>query len=91
MATKKSTTKPNSRTSSKNSSQLTQFTFRWWMALILIGVVAILGIIIVRFSHAGTQFDQGNPSYVNDSFCVNGQVTYNGHVCVKSSTSFKGF
>lgn len=84
MATKKSNTKPKSRTS-KNTSQLTQFTFRWWMVIILVGVVALLGIIIVRFSHAGTQFDQGNPSYVNDSFCVNGQVTYNGHACVTST------
>lgn len=46
--------KPKSRVNTKNSSQLTQFKFRWWMALILVAVVAIIGIVILRFSHAGT-------------------------------------
>ncbi|MFO0862805.1 MAG: hypothetical protein U0516_03715 [Candidatus Saccharibacteria bacterium] len=52
MATKKSTAKPKSRTSNKNSSRLTQFKFRWWMAIVLIAVVAVIGVIIVRFSFA---------------------------------------
>ncbi|MFO0862802.1 MAG: hypothetical protein U0516_03700 [Candidatus Saccharibacteria bacterium] len=55
MPTKKST-KAKSRTSNKNTPQLTQFTFRWWMALVLVGVVTILGIIIIRFSHANSQY-----------------------------------
>ncbi len=54
MATKKTITKPKSRTGNKNNSQLTQFKFRWWMALILVAVVAIIGVVIVRFSHAAT-------------------------------------
>jgi len=43
--------KSKSRVSSR--SQLTKFKFKWWMALILVGVVAILGIVILRFSYAG--------------------------------------
>ncbi len=46
--------KPKSRVSTKNSSQLTQFKFRWWMALILVAVVAVIGIVILRFSYASS-------------------------------------
>ena len=35
----------------KNTT-LTQFKFKWWMAVIAIAVVAIIGIIVVQFSHA---------------------------------------
>ncbi|MBA3679512.1 hypothetical protein H0W80_05015 [Candidatus Saccharibacteria bacterium] len=35
-----------------NSSNLTHFKFRWWMALILVGVVAVIGITVLRFSKA---------------------------------------
>lgn len=52
MATKKSNSKVKSRTSSKKSNQLTQHKFRWWMALVGVGVIAIVGIVIVRYSHA---------------------------------------
>lgn len=45
MPTKKTT---KSRTSSKKSS----FKFRWWMAAGLVAVVAIVGIVVLRFSHA---------------------------------------
>lgn len=38
-----------SRTAPKKGSG---FQFRWWMALILIGVVAVIGILILRFSNA---------------------------------------
>lgn len=48
--------KPMSRVNTKNSSQLTQFKFRWWMVLILVAVVAIIGIVILRFSHAANGF-----------------------------------
>ncbi len=85
------TQKPKSRTAKQSTPQLTHFKFRWWMALILVGIIAVIGIVIVQFSHAGTQFDAGNPSYVNDSLCVNGKVTYNGHDCIRNGTSFKGF
>jgi hypothetical protein len=32
------------------------FQFRWWMALILIGVVAVIGVLILRFSHASNNY-----------------------------------
>jgi len=45
MATKSNTLKR------KNSG----FKFHWWMAVIGIGIIAIVGIIILRFSHAGAK------------------------------------
>lgn len=51
MATKK--TKPKSKAS--KSTQLTQFKFRWWMALVLVGVIAVIGILVLRYSQAGSR------------------------------------
>lgn len=51
MATKKKNNKPKSNVS--KSKQLTHFRFKWWMAVVGVGVVAVIGIIIVRFSFAG--------------------------------------
>jgi len=31
------------------------FRFKWWMAVILIAIIALIGIIVLRFSHAGTK------------------------------------
>lgn len=53
MATKKTNSKSKSNVS--RASQLTQFKFRWWMALVLVAVIAIIGIVILRFSNAGTK------------------------------------
>ena len=33
----------------------TGFKFHWWMAVILIGIIAVIGILILRFSHAGAK------------------------------------
>lgn len=63
-------TKTKSRTANKkNTPQLTQFKFKWWMALILIAVVAIIGIVVLRFSNASggdggwcDQYFAGHPS-----------------------------
>jgi len=54
MATKKTTSKSKTRTrtASAKSPRLTQFKFRWWMALVLVGVVAVIGVIIVKYSNA---------------------------------------
>jgi hypothetical protein len=30
------------------------FTFRWWMAVVLVVFIALVGIVVVRLSHAGT-------------------------------------
>ncbi len=48
MATKKTKSKSNTAKSTK----LTQFKFRWWMAVILVAVVAVIGIVVLQFSHA---------------------------------------
>lgn len=74
MATKKTTTKARTSKTSAKSTQLTQFKFRWWMALILVGVVAVIGVIIVQYSNAsgttryGTAtcvWNSGSPSCIN--------------------------
>jgi len=71
MATKKSNSKAKSRTSSKKSNQLTQYKFHWWMALIGVLVVAVIGIVIVRYSHA---YGKNDCSY---GYCVSGVVRGN--------------
>ncbi len=50
MATQKPRTRPNT----SKTTKLTKFTFRWWMGLILIWVVAVIGIVVLRNSHAST-------------------------------------
>jgi murein DD-endopeptidase MepM/ murein hydrolase activator NlpD len=40
-----------SRTAPKKSGG---FQFRWWMGLLLIGIVALAGVVIIRFSFAGS-------------------------------------
>ncbi len=52
MATKKPTSKTKSNVS--KSTQLTQFTFKWWMAVVLVVAVAVIGIAILKFSHASS-------------------------------------
>ena len=46
--------KPKSRTGNSSSTKLTKFTFRWWMAIILIAVIAIIGVVVLQYSHAST-------------------------------------
>lgn len=50
-----------SRTS-KSASKKSGFQFRWWMALVLVGVIAVIGIVVIQFSHAGTNFTAQPPS-----------------------------
>ncbi len=40
--------------SHNNAPKLTKRKFKWWQGLILVGVVAVIGIVILRFSNAGT-------------------------------------
>ncbi len=42
--------KSNVAKSAKKSS----FKFKWWMAVVGVGVIALVGIVVLRFSHAGT-------------------------------------
>lgn len=59
------TSKPRSNVA--KSTQLTHFKFRWWMALVLVGVVAVIGIVILRFSHAGGNTYPDFVKYVNNN------------------------
>lgn len=36
------------------SAKKTKFSFRWWMAVVLVVVVAVIGIAFLRFSHASS-------------------------------------
>ncbi len=81
-------TKPKSRVSKKNSTQLTQFKFRWWMGLILVLVVAVIGIVVFRYSHAGA----GNSEGELDSYFVyqrgySARVANDGTFLYKTYTS----
>jgi hypothetical protein len=59
MATKKTT---KSRVSKTAKNKKGGFKFRWWMAVILVMIVAVVGIVVVRFSHAMGQYGYG-PSF----------------------------
>ncbi len=65
MATKKTnkkSAKPKTRTSSKAVANTNTNFFKWWMVLLLVAVIAVIGIVIVRFSEASY-----NPNgYVGD-------------------------
>jgi hypothetical protein len=63
MATK---TKPKARTS-KSSTNKSTFKFHWWMALVLVFIVAVVGLVVLRYSHAAGPFtanDTGGGSHI---------------------------
>ncbi len=66
MATKKKPTKKSTKKSNvSRSAQLTQFKFKWWMAIVLVGVIAGLGIVILRFSNASGGDGFGKSQYLD--------------------------
>ena len=49
------TSKPkNKKSNVARSAKKQSFKFQWWMAAIGVGVIALVGIIVLRFSHAST-------------------------------------
>jgi len=55
MATSKPKNKPkNKKSNVARSAKKQSFKFQWWMAAIGVGVIALVGIIVLRFSHAST-------------------------------------
>ena len=46
-------TKTTKSRTSKTSTKKSAFKFRWWMGLGLVVLVALIGVLVVRFSHAG--------------------------------------
>ena len=61
MATSKT---KNKKSNVARSAKKQSFKFQWWMAAIGVGVIALVGILVLRFSHAGTatRWD-GHPNY----------------------------
>jgi hypothetical protein len=46
--------KKSSKSKVVKSSKSKGFQFKWWMGAIIIGIIAIVGIVVVNFSRAGT-------------------------------------
>jgi hypothetical protein len=53
--------KPKSSKSrvAKNTSKKSSFRFRWWMAVVLVGVITAAGILVLRYSRAATNVSTG--------------------------------
>lgn len=52
MATKKPVKKSTAKSNVSKSAKKSSFQFKWWMAVIAVGVVAIIGVVVVRSSFA---------------------------------------
>lgn len=52
MATKQNTKKTRVSKQAKKS----KFQFKWWMAIVIAVIVIIVGLVVVRFSFAGTSY-----------------------------------
>ncbi len=57
--TNKKQVKSKTRTSAKTATKSNKPLFRWWMVLILVAVVAVVGVLVVRLSEAATQRGTG--------------------------------
>lgn len=72
MATKKPQSKTTRTYTAKNRTG--GFRFRWWMALVLVGIIAIVGIVVIRFSNASSPNDVAIPPeptyWLGDSLSV---------------------
>lgn len=80
------TKKSNKRVA--KSAKKSNFTFKWWMGVLIVAVVAVVGLIVLRFSNASTGVTYttylGNKtdpnakggSYVNSKIYDQGRVIY---------------
>lgn len=75
MPAKKNTSK--SRVS--NRAKKSGFKFHWWMGVVIVVIIAVVGIIVIRFSHASGSINLtagilqgGTPNYQNT---MKGQIT----------------
>lgn len=65
----------------KGTSKSTGFKFKWWMAVVLVAVVAVVGVLVLRFSHAS------GDSYINYTAGVLMAYRYgNGPAPIKNVT-----
>lgn len=62
-------TKPKSNVA--KSAKKSSFKFRWWMAVIGIGVIAVIGIAIVRFSNASSVTNQYADKVTSTTYLTN--------------------
>lgn len=99
MAVKKTSKKSPKKSNVSRSSQLTQFKFKWWMAVALVGVIAVIGVVIVRFSYASdvnhtyqldaASFRHSNTVYQHDAQLpgINGGMKWHSIYSMQSSYS----
>ncbi len=64
MPIKKKTTKSTTKTRVSKQAKKQGFKFRWWMGVVIILIVAIVGLVILRFSRAA-----GRPGYIQGHYC----------------------
>lgn len=62
--------KSKTRTSKTGLSNKRRFQFRWWMGLVLVGVVAVVGLLVLRFSHASSNLAGNSTDTVINSQTV---------------------
>lgn len=86
MPTKKNTKKARVSKQAKKS----KFQFKWWMGVVIIAIVIIVGVVVVRFSFAGTSYTvkiddaNGDPKTANKYYLTlynqgaseRGSITY---------------
>ena len=79
MATNKNKPK-NKKSNVARSAKKQSFKFQWWMAAIGVGVVALVGIAVLRFSHAATV----TTNMGNTSQAWGGNVVYGANFAVNA-------
>lgn len=62
--------KPKTKTSSSKLAKQSKLHFRWYMAVVLIAIVAVVGILVVRFSNAATYYLSYRVSYEEGHTCL---------------------
>ncbi len=60
-------TKKNAKRPSKVAKKKAAFKFRWWMVAILVGLIAIVGVVVIRYSQAGSFYSY--TAYVEHGYC----------------------
>ncbi len=94
MATKSKT----SRTAKR--SKVKQFQFRWWMGVLIVGIVGVVGIAVFRFSNASGQPLRYVPIWCNRGDCrtsyfaganMHYRPTYSNGACSSGESYSLGF
>ncbi|MEI8073069.1 MAG: hypothetical protein WCH00_03195 [Candidatus Saccharibacteria bacterium] len=59
----------------KVMNKKSSFEFKWWMAVVLIAIIAVVGIVIRLFSHAGGYYNDTNRAYILDTTGIYGSLS----------------